>query len=308
MACTISQVDDIVVLHYPEVQRANWILLSEASRKRCMHLMTWEPHRLRIHCADSQVRVYYDGRQASPAIVLHRTVAPFRGIVIPALKRWEAQGTKILNEPESAYRSRDKLLTTIALCRARVPIVPTLAFAEASEDSLRVVSGRELILKPAHGVCGEGIRTFASAAELSASRVGLPDAPGQSLGREHYLAQPLVGGGGRDIRAFVVDGGCVALMQRTAPAGEVRANLACGATGTPLPLIHPAAATAVAAVEACQLDYGGVDLIEDDEGAVRVLEVDAWAGFAGITSVTGKDVAGAILDLAKKRLLEGRPR
>ena len=42
-------------------------------------------------------------------------------------------------------------------------------------------------------------------------------------------------------------------------------------------------------------------LIEDVDGAIRVLEVDAWAGFAGITEITGADVAGAILDLALAR-------
>jgi glutathione synthase/RimK-type ligase-like ATP-grasp enzyme len=57
----------------------------------------------------------------------------------------------------------------------------------------------------------------------------------------------------------------------------------------------------VAALAACDLDFGGVDLIEDATGTVRVLEVDAWAGFAGITAVTGADVAGAILDHAAAR-------
>ena len=39
-------------------------------------------------------------------------------------------------------------------------------------------------------------------------------------------------------------------------------------------------------------------MVEDADGRIRVLEVDAWAGFAGITEVTGADVAGAILDHA----------
>jgi ribosomal protein S6--L-glutamate ligase len=90
-------------------------------------------------------------------------------------------------------------------------------------------------------------------------------------------------------------------MQRQAKDGEIRANLALGATPTKLPDTHPAAAVAVAAATACGLDYCGVDLIEDADGIIRVLEVDAWAGFAGITSVTGADVAGAILDLAVMR-------
>lgn len=290
-----------MVLHYPDVRRPNWTLLSEAARRRGIRLVTWEPHRLELYCNGSQVRAHYDGEQANPGLILHRTVSPFQGIVIPALKWWESEGTRVLNEPEAAYRSRDKLLTTLSLCRAQVPIVPTLAFIEANENSLRAVSGREeLILKPAHGLRGRGIRTFASAAELMEKwDLGRGMSP-QGFAREHYIAQPLVSGGGRDMRAFVVDGACVALMQRDARLGEVRANLSLGAIPTRLPLLHPAASAAVAAVAACQLDYGGVDLIEDEEGVVRVLEVDAWAGFAGITEATGHDIAGAILDLATK--------
>jgi RimK family alpha-L-glutamate ligase len=296
----------IVVLHYPDVRRPNWTLLSEAAQRRGIHLATWEPHRLELYCVGSQIRAYYDSEQASPEIILHRTVSRFQGVVKPALEWWAAEGAKILNEPGAAYRSRDKLLTTISLCRAHVPIVPTLAFIEASEKNLRTVSGgQELILKPAHGVRGQGIRTFASAAELLGKWDPDRSMPSQPLPKEHYIAQPLVSGGGRDVRAFVVDGACVALMQRDARPGEVRANLALGAIPTRLPLTHPAASVAVAAMEACQLDYGGVDLIEDEEGAVRVLEVDAWAGFARITEVTGQDVAGTILDLATKYLPEG---
>ncbi len=295
------------MLHYPDVRRPNWTLLSEAARRRGIRLVTWEPHRLELYCTGSQIRAYYDGEPARPGIILHRTVSPFQGIVVPALTWWAAKGTKILNKPEAAYRSRDKLLTTLSLCRAGVPIVPTLAFIEASEKSLRTVSDSQgLILKPAHGLLGRGIRTFASVGELLQEKWD-PDRGmlSGSFVREHYIAQPVVSGGGRDMRAFVVDGVCVALMQREARPGEVRANLVLGATPTRLSLIHPAASTAVAALEACQLDYGGVDLIEDVEGTVRVLEVDAWAGFAGITAVTGQDVAGFILDLAVKRMPEG---
>src|SRR5690606_38497703 len=131
-----------------------------------------------------------------------------------------------------------------------------------------------------------------------AARTGRRTVAGYHILREHYLAQPLVNGGGSDLRAFVVGGACVALMRRHARPGEFRANLELGASAEPLPADHPASVTAVAALHACGLDYGGVDLIEDEHGTIRVLEVDAWAGFAGITGATGVDVAGAILGLA----------
>ncbi|MGH3773286.1 MAG: ATP-grasp domain-containing protein [Pseudonocardiaceae bacterium] len=299
--------EDIAVLHYPTLWRSNWRLLCEAARSHGIRLVTFEPHRLQVHCGDGGISVCYDGKPIRPGIILHRTVAAFQGIVIPALKLWASEGTVVLNEPGAAYRSRDKLLTYLALHRAQVPIIHTIAFVEPSDEALQPLADHlGVILKPAHGVRGEGIRSFGSVSELVAA---WGDNPGQQspvpLVREHYVAQPLVGGGGRDVRAFVVNGSCVALMQRQAVAGEVRANLALGATPTRLALDHPAASTAVAALEACRLDYGGVDLIEDDDGTVRVLEVDAWAGFAGISAATGEDVAGAILQLAMMRRLGG---
>jgi RimK family alpha-L-glutamate ligase len=257
---------------------------------------------------DGWISGCYDGKPVRPGIILHRTVAAFQGIVIPVLKLWASEETVVLNEPDAAYRSRDKLLTYLALHRAQVPIVHTIAFVEPSEEAIQPLADHQgVILKPAHGTQGEGIRAFRSTGELLATWEGDPEQRSPlSLAREHYVAQPLVGGGGRDLRAFVVDGACVALMQRQAVPGEVRANLTLGATPTQLPIDHPAASIAVAALEACRLDYGGVDLIEDDDGTVRVLEVDAWAGFAGISAVTGEDVAGAILQLAMTRRLGGR--
>jgi RimK family alpha-L-glutamate ligase len=293
-----------VVLHYPDVQLANWELLCEAARSCSIRLTTWEPHRLQIRCTNGGISACYDGKPVQPKVVMHRTVAAFQGIVVPALKLWAFEKAIVLNEPEAAYCSRDKLSTYLALHRCQVPIVRTIAMVEPSEDALESFKDqRGLIVKPAHGVRGEGIRAFGSTGELLTAWAD-DDLRQQSplqLAREHYLVQPLVNGGGRDLRAFVVNGACVALMQRQAAPGEVRANLTLGATATRLPLDHPAASTAVKALEACRLDYGGVDLIEDHDGTIRVLEVDAWAGFAGISAVTGADVAGAILRLAMVR-------
>jgi RimK family alpha-L-glutamate ligase len=303
-------VTEIVVVHYPGERAENWALLRKAARERGVRLVTWAPHLLGLWCADGQQQACYAGKAARPEIVMHRTVAPFRGILVPVLTCLAADGTLVLNDPEAAFRSRDKLLTTVDLASAGVPVVPTLAFDEPEGVHLAGLGRAELVLKPGRGVRGEGIAAFASAAALSAAcqrRGPRPAVAGYHAEREHYLAQPLVGGGGQDIRAYVVNNSCVALMRRVAKPGEIRANLALGATASPLALTHPAARLAAAALTACGLDFGGVDLVEDDGGALRVLEVDAWAGFAGITRATRTDVAGAILDFAAGRRAEAGP-
>ena len=298
----MSAVTEIVVLHYPAERGRNWDLLRAAARDRDLRLVCWAPHLIGLWCSDGEQYACYAGRRARPGIVIHRTVAPFRGIAIPVLNCLAAAGSLVLNPPDAAFRSRDKLLTTLDLARAGIPVVPTVAFDEPAGGNLAALGPGALVVKPARGIRGEGIRAFGSAAALASAwqlRAARPRAAlGYHAEREHYLAQPLIGGGGQDIRAYVVAGTCVALMRRVAPPGEIRANLAQGATGSPLPAGHPAGKIAAAALRACGLDFGGVDMIEDAAGTVRVLEVDAWAGFAGITEVTGADVAGAILDHA----------
>jgi RimK family alpha-L-glutamate ligase len=310
----VSAENEIVVLHYPAERARNWALLRAAARRRDLRLVTWAPHLLGLWCADGRQSACYAGKPVTPGMVIHRIVAPFRGIAVPVLACLAAQGSVVLNDPGAAFRSRDKLLTTMDLVTAGVPVVPTAAFDEPAGAALAALGPGELIVKPARGVRGEGIATHRSAAALTAAwqrrqewRPGRAG-PGYHAEREHYLAQPLIGGGGRDIRAYVVGGSCVALMRRVARPGEPRANLALGAAGSPLPLDHAAAGVAAAALAACGLDFGGVDLIEDAHGAVRVLEVDAWAGFAGITTVTGADVAGTILDQVTARHARGPAR
>ncbi|HYN94601.1 MAG TPA: hypothetical protein VES42_12190 [Pilimelia sp.] len=292
---------EIVVLHYAEVAAPNWALLRAAAHRRGVRLTSWAPHRLQVFIDAAGSVPYYDGAPRQPAVILHRTVAPFEGIVAPALDLWAGRGVCVLNEPGAAYRARDKLATTRLLTDAGVPVVPTLGFADPGQARWVDFGDSRIVVKPAHGLQGMGIEAYASRADLlDRWHPADDDRRGHTL-REHYLAQPLVGGGGTDLRAFVVGGTCVALIRRSARPGELRANLALGATATPLPPTHPGARVATAATAACGLDYGGVDLIEDADGTLRVLEVDAWAGFAGVTAATGADVAGAILDLALAR-------
>jgi ribosomal protein S6--L-glutamate ligase len=303
--------DNIVIVHYPSERPENWSLLKAAARSKALHLTTWYPHLIEIVYSDADVKVFFNGKPAYPDVLIHRTVSPFRGILVPALTCLSSQGTLVLNDAESSFRARDKLLTDLTLRAAAIPVVPAVAFDEPGDTTFSMLGHERLILKPAHGVRGEGIETVSAssattiAARLHQARLNRVKAPGFYAEREHYLAQILIDGGGKDLRAYVVGSSCAALMRREAQAGEVRANLALGASATPLSLTHPAARVAEAALVACGLDFGAVDMVEDRNGELRVIEVDAWGGFAGITKTTGVDVAGAILDYAKFRQKEG---
>jgi ribosomal protein S6--L-glutamate ligase len=303
----MTQGHDIIVLHYPDVRPANWRLIDDAARRRNLELASWEPHRLQIYCDDNGAQVCYGGfPRPIPKAIMHRTVYPFLGVVVPALQLLADAGCHVPNRPEFAVRARDKLLTTIALAAAGLPIVPTLGVVQPGADALPMLPGgirSEVITKPAHGVRGIGVRLHHTRAAAAAALTGNVAKRHRALPLEHSVAQPLIKPIGRDLRAYVVAGECLGLMQREAPVREFRANLSRGGRARPLPDDHPAAPLAVAALAACELDYGGVDLIEDADGAIRILEVDAWAGFSGLTAVTGADVAGALLDVVTQEVL-----
>ncbi|GAC1367974.1 MAG: hypothetical protein NVSMB32_13030 [Actinomycetota bacterium] len=295
-----------VVLSYPDVTPANLAALSAAAAARGVAFEQWQPHEITVWCDGATCVPLYRDEAAMPDLILHRTVARLGGVVAPALRLWAGRGTVVLNDPRSAATARDKLATAIALTRAGVPTVPSLGFFPAAALSFSRLGEGRVVVKPAHGLQGRDVAFFADreAAERAQGAAGAQEDP--PVVSEHWLAQPSVGIPLEDIRAFVVGGECLALVRRRAQvAGEHRANLALGATATALELHHPAARLAVDATRALGLDYAGVDILGGPDGGpgggLAVLEVDAWAGFAGVAQATGADIAGAILDLALNR-------
>ena len=105
---------------------------------------------------------------------------------------------------------------------------------------------------------------------------------------------------GADLRLFVLNGEVIATMQRTAMAGDFRANIHLGAEAS----VHvPSVAESAMAIKATALlglDVAGVDIIQSDRGPL-LLEVNASPGFEALERVSGVDVAGKMLDLLISR-------
>jgi ribosomal protein S6--L-glutamate ligase len=189
------------------------------------------------------------------------------------------------------------------LTGAGLPTVPSLGFLPWEGVGFDLLPAGATVVKPAHGLQGRGVSFFGSKAGAQADARTIAWSEARDVISEYYLAQPVIGSPGQDLRAYVVGAACVALARRkSAKPGEPRANITLGAVATGLPLDHPAAALAAAATKALGLDYAGVDLLEAEDGQLRILEVDAWAGFAGLEAATGADISGRILDLALDKL------
>jgi ribosomal protein S6--L-glutamate ligase len=294
---------DIVMLSYPDVTPQNVTFLRAAAARRGIRLHEWMPHRITIWCANGYAEPLYENSLSEPPIIIHRTISRLQALVIPALRLWADKGSVIVNDLSASVISRDKLATAMKLAGAGLPTVPGLGFLPWEGVEFDLLPAGATVVKPAHGRQGQGVSFFASKASAEAEARTIAWGEARDVVSEYYLAQPVTGAPGQDLRAFVVGGSCVALAARkSAGPGEPRANLTLGAAAARLPLDHPAAALAAAATKALGLDYAGVDLLEAAGGQLQILEVDAWAGFAGLQAATGADIAGRILDLALDKL------
>ena len=104
---------------------------------------------------------------------------------------------------------------------------------------------------------------------------------------------------GKDIRCFVIDGKVVGSIMREAAAGEFRANLHLGGTASSVRITPTERKIAVNAAKAMGLQVAGVDIIRAKDGP-KVLEINSSPGLEGIETITGKNIAGMMIECIEK--------
>jgi tetrahydromethanopterin:alpha-L-glutamate ligase len=88
----------------------------------------------------------------------------------------------------------------------------------------------------------------------------------------------------------------IAAIERRAPAGDWRTNVAIGGVATAVAVPHEIERIALTAAAAVGADYAGVDVLPARDGSAYVLEVNAIPGWQGLQQATGVDVAAAIVE------------
>jgi RimK family alpha-L-glutamate ligase len=209
---------------------------------------------------------------------------------VDALHWLEDRGVRVMNPPGAIERSVDKFYTTARLHEAGLP-TPETVVCETFADAIAAVREMgDVVIKPIFGSMGHGL-----------VRVNDPDVAFRVLrpleqARTVFYVQRAVDHGGRDVRAFVVAGRVVAAIERLAPEGDWRTNIARGGAARAVELPPAWRDMAICAAAAVGADYAGVDLLPSRDGAVYVLEVNGIPGWRGLQRTTHIDVAGAIVD------------
>lgn len=161
----------------------------------------------------------------------------------------------VINSPESIFTCASKVKTSAILQKNSIKTPETLFTASAEIAGRFIEKHGRVVYKPVYGYDGNGIRLIRSAGELG-------DGP-------YYLQEYIPND--RDYRIFVIDGRSVgAIMRRS---DSLAHNIHQGGTGVPCEIDADMNEMAGEAAMAVGVDYGGVDLLKDEEG-YTVLEVN----------------------------------
>jgi RimK family alpha-L-glutamate ligase len=194
-------------------------------------------------------------------------------------------GVAVVNDARAIERCVDKSMTSFLLHKAGIPTPATLVAEDRGAASAwRARQPGDLIAKPLFGAQGRGLRRLRAEEPL-------PDA--EATAGVYYL-QRYVGRDKdwHDFRVFVVGGQPVAAMRRQGVSWIT--NVAQGGTCERAACRGPLAELASAASRAVGAAYAGVDLIESEDGALMVLEVNSMPAWKGLQSVADIDIAAAI--------------
>ena len=218
---------------------------------------------------------------------------------VDALHWIERQGLSVVNSPRAIERSVDKFYTTALLQDAGIPVPETIV-CERADDAMEAIrlmlsKGSDAIIKPLFGSMGHGLVRVADAD--TAWRVVRPLEQMRSV----FYVQQAIDHAGRDVRLFVIGDRVMAAIERAAPDGEWRTNVARGGIARPIEVPSAWRELAVNAARSVGADYAGVDLLVSSTGSLFVLEVNGIPGWQGLQQATGIDVADALVQHLETR-------
>jgi ribosomal protein S6--L-glutamate ligase len=275
--------------------------LVEAAEQRGHEVQVIDVLRCYMNITSMRPSIHYRGQVLSGFdAVIPRIGASVTFYGTAVLRQFEMMGVYPLNESVAITRSRDKLRSMQLLARKGIGM-PVTGFAhnpDDIQDLLKEVGGAPLVIKLLEGTQGIGVvlaETQKAAESVIQAFMGL---------KANIMVQEFIKeAGGADTRCLVVGDKVVAAMKRQGPEGEFRSNLHRGGSASLIRLTPEERSTAVRAASIMGLNVCGVDILRSNHGPV-VMEVNSSPGLEGIEKATEKDIAGMIIDFAKRRAME----
>lgn len=210
-------------------------------------------------------------------------------------------GFAVYNSGRAIERTVDKAMTSFLLTEAGLPTPDTLiteSYAVAREHVVNEASAENpLIMKPVFGSQGIGVKKVFEEADLHID----PDLA-YLFGEVYYLqrfirppaSQQSPAVQSYDWRVLVINGRAEAMMLRT--SDHWITNRAQGARCQAIDFDEQLASLAEQACQVLDIDYAGVDLMQDENGQFLITEVNSIPAWWGLQKVVGFKIADRLVD------------
>jgi [lysine-biosynthesis-protein LysW]---L-2-aminoadipate ligase len=223
--------------------------------------------------------------------VFCRSVSQSRGLaVLHVLEHW---GVPVFNSAATTATCNDKLLTTLALLRAGIPVPRTmLAFDEPRAIEGIEAMGYPAVIKPISGSWGRLLSRI-NDRDAAEAVIEHRETLGSYQHHIHYI-QEYVAKPKREIRAFVVGDRTICAIYRTSEHWVT--NTARGAVTSNCPVTPDLDSLCVRAAQAVGGGILAVDVLEDEEQGLLVNEINATMEFRNSIAPTGVNIPQEMLE------------
>ena len=218
----------------------------------------------------------------------------------------EKSGIPMFNKADFIKLCDDKMLTFIKCADMGIKMPDTFAgplvYTSIQEPHLEFLDeiieklGFPMVVKKVYGSLGEGVFLVQNKEELTTLYKEICHSP---VLFQRYVSSSK----GRSIRVIVIDGKVFGAFIRK-NGGDFRSNF--GTTAGSEKLENPDKYFSFAAkiAEKLQIEYAGIDLLDDDNGEIVMCEINSNAFFEEFEKTTGLNVAKAFAEMVVKKVNE----
>jgi [lysine-biosynthesis-protein LysW]---L-2-aminoadipate ligase len=244
-----------------------------------------------------QLSFDFMGEKPQWEVVIERCVSQSRGYAIAA--SLEAWGVEVVNPSHVIANCGDKLVTNALLAKHQIPS-PRTQVAFDTDHALEVIEkmGYPVVMKPPVGSWG---RLLSLIRDRDAAETVLEHK--EVLGgyqHQIFYIQEVIDKPGRDIRAFVASGKCIAAIYRN--SNHWITNTARGGKAENCEVTPELADLAERSARAVGGAVVAVDLVEDPKRGLLVIEVNHTMEFKNSVTTTGVNIPLKIAEYAISRL------
>lgn len=271
--------------------------LFEAARGLNHQAILVNPKKLLMEVSDQGLGIDSVTRSLQVDVIMPRIGANIKEYALTMVRHFELMGITVINNFESILLARNKLLTLQTLFQKGIP-VPESRYVSNWSNFEKAVSSLDcfpLVIKKPFSRKGKGIYLIDSIENSRPLLDGLLNTVDGLLVQKFIPPEKR-----REIRIMVVGESVIGAMSLIPKKGDFRSNVHLNGRTEKIAPTEEMSTIAIKSTQAVGLDISGVDIIEEENGALRVIDVNFSPGFKGLEKCTGKNIAAEIIRYVTK--------